>query len=68
MFLFLYMHTYEYIILYMLKSILILTNLFTNTLLRLSLAHLIVKLKFGLGFDSFAKIKNIFFQPSTSCS
>ncbi len=59
MFLFLYMHTYEYIILYMLKSILILTNLFTNTLLRLSLAHLIVKLKFELGFDLFAKQTNI---------
>lgn len=46
----LFMHTYKYIILYMLKKCLILMRLFMNTLLNLT--HLIVDTKFWLELGS----------------
>jgi hypothetical protein len=41
------MYTYKHIILYIFKSSLILTSLFTDTLLCLSSAHLLMVLKTG---------------------
>ena len=51
---FLYMYTCNHI-LYILQPSLVFTNLFTNTLICLSLACLIVNFKDKLDLDSFAK-------------
>ena len=49
------MYTYKYIILYILKSRLILIRFFKNTLFCLSFAHSLVKAKLGFEFELFAK-------------
>ena len=52
-------YTLKYIILYVVKSNLMFTSMFTNTLLCLSLTSLIVEFKLGHELDLFTKQMNI---------
>ena len=49
------MHTYKNIILYIVKSNLVFSSLFTNTILCFNLAYLIVEYKVRLKLDLFTK-------------